>query len=262
MSTVSERAPTSFAIPDFSGRPSITLHGSAAISGAALRLTPAQFGQAGAAWYSRPVLVSAGFTTDFRYRLSGQGGDKDELGTLGADGFAFVVRGPASDALGEPGAGMGYQGIDHSLAVEFDTYLNASVENSYSTADLDSDGRRPPGDHISINTLGPARNTAWHPASLGYTTQQLSLETPRIAPRPVRISYRPLRDRQPPRIRVFLDNLATPVLEVVLEKPLEQVLGLGPDATVRVGFTAATGSGWEEHDIASWSFTTALGPNA
>lgn len=157
---------------------------------------------------------------------------------------------------------MGYQGIDHSLAVEFDTYLNASVENSFSTADLDSHGRRPPGDHISINTRGLAENSAWHPASLGYTTQPLSLETPRIAPRPVRISYRPLRDRQPPRIRVFVDDLATPVLEVALEDPLEQVLGLGPDATARVGFTAATGSGWEEHAIASWSFTTALGSNA
>jgi hypothetical protein len=262
MSTVTERAPSSFAIPDFSVQPPITLHGSAAISGTALRLTPAAFGQAGAAWYARSVRVSEGFTTDFRYRLARQGGDDDELGTLGADGFAFVVRGPASEPLGDAGAGMGYQGIDHSLAVEFDTYLNASVENSYSPADLDSNGKLPPGDHISINTLGPAENTAWHPASLGYTTRQLSLATPRGAPRSVRISYRPPIDRRPPRIRVFLDDLATPVLEVALEKPLEQVLGLGPDATARVGFTAATGSGWEEHDIVSWSFTTLLGPNA
>lgn len=262
MSTVVERPPASFAIPDFGVQPLITLHGSAAISGRALRLTPAAFGQVGAAWYTRLVRVSEGFTTDFRYRLARQGGAEDELGTLGADGFAFVVRGPATEALGDAGAGMGYQGIEHSLAVEFDTYLNASVENSFSPADLDSDGQRPPGDHISINTLGPARNSAWHPASLGYTTQRLNLETPRGATRAVRISYRPAIDRRPPRIRVFLDDLAAPALEVALEKPLEQVLGLDPAATARVGFTAATGSGWEEHDIASWSFTTQLGPTA
>ena len=41
----------------------------------------------------------------------------------GADGIAFVIQPLASD-LGGTGGGIGYQGIDPSVAVEFDTWNN------------------------------------------------------------------------------------------------------------------------------------------
>ena len=48
----------------------------------------------------------------------------ESCATAGGDGFAFVLhRDPSgSAALGTNGRGLGYEGIENSLAVEFDTW--------------------------------------------------------------------------------------------------------------------------------------------
>lgn len=254
MRTLIARA--SFTFPEFTAASHLVLHGSAAVRNEVLRLTPAKPRTVGAAWYPEPVPVSGGFTTELRFILSGQGGDEDEIGTAGGDGFAFVVRGLSSDGIGRRGAGLGYHGIARSLAVEFDTYLNFSDAESHNTADLNSDGTSPPGDHISVNTLGTAPNSVFHAdASLGCTRRMLKLaSTEGGAPHVARITYLPGAAGAEPCIRVFLADSRAPALEVPLPEPLETLLGLGHDATAWVGFTASTGAGWEAHDIVSWSF--------
>jgi hypothetical protein len=253
MITIIARA--SFAIAEFTDESPVTVHGGARVESGVLRLTPALPGQVGAAWYDAPAPISGGFTTELRYALSGQRGHAGDGGTAGGGGFAFVVRGVDSAAIGERGAGVGDRGITHSLAVEFDTCPRVSAESPYHPAGLNADGSTPPGDHVSVNARGAAASSAFHdPVPLGCTTRWLKLASTARALRMARITYRPGTAGGAPRIRVFMDEAVAPLLEVPLEQPLEALLGLGPDAAAWVGFTAATGAGRQAHEIVSWSF--------
>lgn len=72
--------------------------------------------------------------------------------------LAFVIQGEGLNALGDYGKGMGYSGINNSLAIEFDTYFNHEENDPYEN-------------HISIHTSGwrdPI--SANHVYSLGHTT--------------------------------------------------------------------------------------------
>ena len=256
-------ARASFAIAEFTDESPVTVHGGARVGSGVLRLAPALPEQVGAAWYDAPVPISGGFTTELRYVLSGQRGHTGDNGTAGAGGFAFVVRGVGSAAVGERGAGLGYRGITHSLAVDFDTCPRVSAESPHHIAGLHGDESSPPGDHVSINTHGAAASVFHDPAPLGCTTRWLRLASTARALRVARITYRPGTAGGAPRIRVFMDEAVAPLLEVPLEQPLEALLGLGADATAWVGFTAATGAGRQAHDIVSWSFAArSSGPAA
>ncbi len=50
---------------------------------------------------------------------------------------------------------------------------------------------------------------------------------------------------------VFLDDLSSPALTIPLD--LESLLNLDLGSAY-VGFTAATGGGWQNHDVLNWSF--------
>jgi len=81
----------------------------------------------------------------------------------GGDGFAFVIRDDTSDApggadVGAPGPGIGYQGLRHSVAVEFDTWHNALNDEPYER-------------HVAVHTNGGEPNDAHHTARLGSTAE-------------------------------------------------------------------------------------------
>jgi len=81
-----------------------------------VRLTEQTTNQGGSLWYQTRL--------DLRYDFSITA--ELNLGVLdggGADGIAFVLQ-PLSSDLGGLGGGIGYYGIDPSLAVEFDTWYN------------------------------------------------------------------------------------------------------------------------------------------
>ena len=111
--------PTGFTYPDFSDTTGLLRLGSAAIAGTALRLTPADPGGTGAAWFRSLQPVAAGFNTTFQFQIT-------DLVFGGADGFAFVVqnRPPGSSQLAGAAATWATHGIPNSLAVEFDTWQN------------------------------------------------------------------------------------------------------------------------------------------
>lgn len=252
MITIIARA--SFAIAEFTDASPVTVHGGARVGNGVLGLTPGMPGQVGAAWYEAPVPISGGFTTELRFALSGQRGHTGDHERAAAGGFAFVVRGVDSAAIGERDAGPGHRGITHSLAVEFGTCPRVSTQGSHGTAGPGADESSPPGDHVSVNTRGAAASAFHDPAPLGCTTRWLKLASTARALRVARITYRPGTAGGAPRIRVFMDEAVAPLLEVPLEQPLEALLGLGADATAWVGFTAATGAGRQAYDIVSWSF--------
>ncbi len=107
-------------------------------------LTEAVAWQAGSMWYDSLISLENDFTVDFNFYL----GDSDG----GADGMAFVLQ-PVSTGLGSSGGGLGYEGIDPSVNIEFDSYDN----------DVNDD---PPFDHVSImrdGTLSHALPSALTP---------------------------------------------------------------------------------------------------
>ncbi len=83
-----------------------------------LQLTNGGFYQAGSAFYSTPVPISA-FTTDFTFQLSNPV----------ADGITFTIQGVGPTALGGDDPNLGYGGIKNSVAIKFDINNNAGEGN-------------------------------------------------------------------------------------------------------------------------------------
>ena len=91
----------------------LALNGGAAISGTALVLTDGSGGEARSAFYQSPVNVQS-FSTSFSFQLT----------NAAADGFTFCIQNSGPAAVGLPGGGLGYAGMNNSAAVKFDLYSN------------------------------------------------------------------------------------------------------------------------------------------
>ena len=251
-----------------------------AACGPALRLTGASDRLRGAAWYRRPQDVAEGFVTTFGYRITEPSTRCNVLNDVhrhcvsrGADGFAFVIQGQGIDALGDGGRGLGYAGIENSLAVEFDTFFNQEVLDPYRS-------------HVSVQTRGWRHpNDSNHSYSLGHTTAVPDLASGEIN---VMIEYTPRFDidsltkpsyvvsshvasffenNNYPKgglgdwggnglgmLRVYCNDFREPVLIVPLNLGSTLTLNRG---RAHVGFTASTGDEtWQAHDILSWNFSS------
>jgi predicted alpha-1,2-mannosidase len=112
----------------FADPTSLTLNGSASISGSRLRLTDTGTYEAGTAFFSTLVPVQA-FTTSFVFQLH----DGTPFGDqVVGNGITFIIQSNGTTALGGTGGGLGYgpdpslggAGIPNSIAVKFDTTDN------------------------------------------------------------------------------------------------------------------------------------------
>ncbi|MFB6340678.1 DUF4347 domain-containing protein [Saccharicrinis sp. FJH62] len=97
----------------------LTISGDASISGNVVTLTEDAGGQTGSVWGISRIDLTQNFRITSKVFL----GNNEN----GADGIAFVIQKLSSNA-GSTGGGLGYGGIDPSLAVEFDTYNNGSAD--------------------------------------------------------------------------------------------------------------------------------------
>jgi hypothetical protein len=102
----------------------------ATYSGTALQLTTGGLSQAASAFYAAPLNIQS-FTTDFAFQLV----------NAQADGFTFVIQNAGPTALGANGGGLGYLGVQNSVAIKFDLYNNVG-EGPNSTG-LYTDGAAP-----------------------------------------------------------------------------------------------------------------------
>ncbi len=224
-----------FTYNDFSSTAGLHLNGNAASVDNVLRLTPATYWQAGSAFSTDTVSLAsdASFSTFFQFQIHEDGGISDEDGQ-GADGIVFTVQ-TNSNSVGGSGGGIGYQGIPNSLGVEFDTYNNGG-------------GYDPNGNHVNFDYNGTfaSQDTAveipermndagiWS-AWVDYDGATQSLE---------------LRLVEGSTIRP-----AAPLLQATVD--LATILG-STDAFV--GFTSATGSAYDDHDILNWQFRQNYNP--
>jgi len=213
---------------DFSDLSGLTLNGSAAQSGSALRLTPALQGQAGSAFTTSPVTLGPGgsFNTSFSFQITGSGNG-------GADGLAFLVQNDANAdaAIGGGGGNIGYNGITPSLAVEFDSWFNGA-----GLGDVDAN-------HVGTATNGGVGNgiavplgTALDGGSVFYAW----------------VDYDGVADMLEVRVDTAPARPAAPTLSQA-GIGLAALLG---GTTAHIGFTAATGAAFGNHDILDWHLTT------
>ncbi len=129
-----------FNYPDFSSTAGLQLNGSAAQAGNVLQLTPAEFNRIGTAFSTSTIDPQQSFETSFEISMHDGTDDRQP-----ADGMAFVIQSsPRGAGAMSPsiGGSLGYNGIDPSLAVEFDpfstskrrTHLPAYFVNAGTTA--------------------------------------------------------------------------------------------------------------------------------
>lgn len=212
-----------FQYSDFSSTAGLSLVGSATQNGNVLRLTPADYYQAGAAWYNTQVPVAGGFQTTFQFQFS-------DFGSLIADGITFTIQPGSAAALGSWGGDLGYGGIGNSLAVEFDTYNNGEFND-------------PNENHVGIDLNGSMEH------SLGVATPSGLMADGSV--HTARITY------AGGNLSVFLDDLSTPLLNEPLN--LGSLVSLNAGQAY-VGLTGGTGAGYENQDILNWSFQSVPEP--
>ena len=240
--------------------------------------------QSSSVWYSIPQNVAGGFTTWYAFKITAGS-------SPAGDGLAFVIQnalgggldqpstcaetGSGLTALGAGGGCLGYGGMDNSLAIEADTFVD-----SYDPYDLGFGAYD--ASHIALQSCGlGAANSPVHYVSnaaspLVPTSCLVSLGgTYGIAsyPNQVRLSdgnvhqvvvvYNGPNDSPANTIFVYLDptfdtGTHTPVAgsTPILSGPfnIAQYVNLN-NGTANIGFTAATGGSTEQNELMGFTFT-------
>jgi hypothetical protein len=143
----------------------LQLNGDASLvdGGSTLRLTPALTGRRGSAFIPVPFGYEAGFSSHFRFRIEGGGGD----------GVTFIVQNDlrGAEALGPAGISIGYGvpadfnfpgvEISPSVVVEFDTYRNSGNWGGFQIDDPDDN-------HIGVNVNGALKSEVTASPSISF----------------------------------------------------------------------------------------------
>jgi hypothetical protein len=215
-------------------RKSMQLVKDARFAGDVLRLTGPQKYKTGAAWAKEAQPLSNGFETTFRFQLT----EPADNIYGSADGFAFVLQTEGPNAIAGRGSAGGFslgrgpnnpqkKAIPRSLAIFFDTFKNDEEE------DLS-------GNSIGLFTNGDG---FWLPRRLAINSNpQVNVKDQRV--HQAKIVY------SQPKLTVFVDE------ELVLEATVDLESIVGKEGKGFVGFTAATGEGYQNHDILSWTFNS------
>ncbi len=223
-------AATVLNFPNFSSCAGLQLNGSAACTGGLLRLNPAS-GGAGSTFSTTTVALGPGatFSTFFAFQMLSAGGLGDADGP-GADGLTFTVQ-PVSSTVGSAGGGLGYAGIPTSLAIEFDTFNNG----------LPSDIN---GNHVGVDLNGSVVSVASAPIATRMNNAAIWYAWIDYDGTTIELRLAPTNSRPAAPSLSYTVNLAS-------------VLGT---TSAFVGFTSATGAGFETHDILQWQLNDSFSP--
>jgi hypothetical protein len=215
--------------PDFSDTSGLTLNGStAAVTNGidpapVLRLARAPVVFDGGSAFTSDRVCLVRFSSFFEFRITNPGGLPDATPQAGADGLTLTLQSAGPTALGGLGGGLGYFGIAPSVAVELDTWNNGPIDAGTNHVGIDINGDV----NSVVKAAVPGRfddGTLW---SVWVDYNGTTLE--------VRVSNTGVRP-------------AAPTVSHVIDIPAT----LGSDAGF-VGFTAATGAAWGDHDVVSWT---------
>jgi hypothetical protein len=217
----------------------LNMAGDASTHDSALYITDHGMNKTGSAFFNDKVKSTDGFSTFFKFMLTNRGfgsgtwmesnGGESQKG---ADGLVFIVSSDANQ-YGSSGQGIGYQGINKSVGIEFDSFKNNDNdwEKSESHIAVDTNGQDIAGTAPLVYTLlsddyfnsdGPFY--AW----IDYNASSHDLE--------IRISTSAVRP-------------ASATLSTTID------LSAYAGEEYYVGFTAGTGQSLEDHQILHWDFS-------
>jgi hypothetical protein len=219
-------AATVFNFANFNDCSTLQINGNAACTAGVLRVTPANFGQAGSAFSTTLVPLGPGnaFSTFFSFRFSNPGGG-------GADGIVFVVQ-PVASTVGGSGGGIGYSGIPTSVGVEFDDWDNGLSNGDPNASHVGIDLNGSVNSIVTANVAPDLDNGAVWYAWIDYDGSVLELRLAQTNVRP-----------------------GAPILSRAVN--LVSVLGT---TQAYVGFTSGTGAAYADHDVLTWQFNNAFAP--
>jgi len=272
----------------------------------ALQVTQGAASQGSSVWYSVPQNVAGGFTVWYAFKITPGSGAPNT-----ADGLAFVIQnalgsaaskpdpylsltnsaetGLGITALGTPGGGVGYGGIDNSIALESDPFVNGFDPWDFGVGTFN-------GNHMALQSCGldsggiPIQNSPAHyldqnASPLVPTSCQVMLNgsgaiasnplssstgTPVTMsdgnPHQVVIVYNGPSDSPANYLYVYLDPTFNPGTHtpVAGSTPLfsgpfdiTQFIKLTPGGNAAyLGFTASTGFGFEQHEVMGFTYTS------
>jgi hypothetical protein len=220
-STVDHSTP---ATGGFTHTTDLTMNGSAFVTTNLLELTSGP-GQAGSA-FSNTRITNANFTTTFDVRL--HEGTQPNY----ADGFTFIIQANSPTALGSSPAGIGYQVIDHSVAVVFSTFQHAGDPSNSSVG-------------LALNGVAPVNAVSTIPSGMLLNSQNI---------KHIDLTYNGTA------LMVRIEDILThQVFTTSFTVNIGQTIG---SDTAYVGFTGGSGSGppptgyWELEDVLSWRYTS------
>ncbi len=222
---------------DFSSTADLQLNGSAITTttadGDVLQLVPTVSGQAGSFFTTSAFDVRYGFSSAFAFRIHDMGTPFPPTFALGADGMTFTLQAQAPTALGGGGGGLGYGGetpISPSVAVRFDTFQNDPYEAS--------------DDYVGLLTNGNLDNGQAHPQQQDLTGTGSTLRDGSLV-------YAWM-DYDGGNLNLYLNSTnAKPGTTV-----FSGLVNASQLQNAYVGFTASTGAGWANFDIANFNFNT------
>jgi hypothetical protein len=215
----------SLAVPSFTNENAelIQVTGDALVKEERLRLTREENGLAGTALFhsAQNLPHNRSFSAYFSFRMWRPSGATE----LGADGIAFVVQNTMSSLPGE-GKDIGYKGAGQSLTIEFDTFHNGEAKD-------------PDNNHIGINLNGDNK-------SLATATVPFPLNDGKVYH--AWVDY----DGAHQLLEVRVSPTSRRPEDPILAHTIDLQDGLASD--VFVGFTSATGSFRQQHEIHSFFF--------
>jgi|GEM_PF-2890416 len=209
----------------------------------AIRLTPAKPDQNGSVFTRAPLALvdengfNASFSTRFSFSMTNAGGALNDSDGPGADGIVFTIQTNSNEA-GTQGEGIGYQGIPNSIGIEFDTFDN-SPNNGFALNDVS-------GNHIGVNINGDINSIVQAPVVERMNNGGVWYAW---------IDYNGVSDTLDIRLSQTSDRPESSILTTTLD--LVDVLGV---ENAYIGFTSATGTDWNNHDILSWQFSDQFAP--
>ena len=246
-----------------------------------MQMTPSQGGQTASMWFSVPQKISSGFTAYFAFRFR-----PDSSSFATADGMAFVIQnsaggqsatgndgtvcstsgaGPTIVGVAGPGGCLGYGGIDNSLALELDTYQNLwDPNNNHLALQNCGAGLANSPDHsgsclVNLNVNGAVQ--AAINSQLGVTLADGNVHE-------VVVEYSGPTEATPNQLQVFIDPPFVAGTHTPLPGTVPAIIGVYNIAahlnllnsgtandSAYVGFTAATGGAFEQHELLAWTFT-------
>ena len=171
-----------------------------------------------------------------------------------ANGFTFTIQAIAAGALGQGGAGLGYQGIANSVTIKFETTTGAAENGTGGSTGLFYAGDQP---------RLPNPN---HPGEVNLMLDATMVNLMSQSTKTITLSYAYNADDPGASVLheeiIDADHPDTP-LEHDYQVDIPSLLGVAASGNTigYVGFTASTSTNWELQDILGWRFTPS-GPAA